>query len=572
MSVRKIFLILLSIICIPALTLAPASWKGVLAQASTINPVTDSILKTPAAADWLRWRRDSAATGYSPLSQIHPRNVNDLQLAWSWAIQAGDAEQEPIVYEGVMYLPQSDGVIHAVNAENGELYWEYRRQLPRGARKGTTRNVTLYGDKLYLATTDAFIIALDAKTGDVAWEKQAGDAGEALTFSSGPIAGNGMVYAGQTCWLGVSQTCSLVALDADSGEIIWKRSSIASPDDPLEHYNTWGGVPYEERAKASFWQSGSYDPDLNIIYWTTASAYPYPEILKGTADGSLLYTNSILALDADSGEIRWFYQMLPRDNFDMDHQGNPILADITIAGEPRKVVYALGKPGILWAFDRETGEFLWYQQLVEHQNLYESINRETGEIKINTSLIPKKIGDSSLVCPGMRGGRLFQTNAYSPLTNFIYSTVSNECNYFTVVPVETASAGVEYGELQTMPGTKGNVGRMSATSAETGEIFWEYDQRAALGSVLTTAGSLIFVGDLHRYFHALDARTGNHLWKIPLSAPVNGYPISYAVDGKQYVAVTVGGNSAGTLHLAKMYPELKSNNGSPVLMVFALGD
>ncbi|NNE38384.1 MAG: PQQ-binding-like beta-propeller repeat protein, partial [Gammaproteobacteria bacterium] len=281
---------------------------------------------------------------------------------------------------------------------------------------------------------------------------------------------------------------------------------------------------------------------------------------------------SILALDADSGDIRWFYQMLPRDNFDMDHQGNPILADITIAGEPRKVVYALGKPGILWAFDRVTGEYLWYQQLVEHQNLYESINRETGEIKINTNLIPKKIGDSSLVCPGMRGGRLFQTNAFNPLTNTIYSTVSNECNYFTVVPLETASAGVQYGELQYMPETSDNVGRISATSAATGDTVWEYDQRAALGSVLTTAGDLVFVGDLHRYFHALNANTGEHLWQIPLSAPVNGYPISYAVNGKQYVAVTVGGSSAGTLHLARMYPELKSRSGSPVLMVFTLSE
>jgi alcohol dehydrogenase (cytochrome c) len=541
-----------------------------LAQSGDFRSITDSMLDNPDPSDWLRWRRDSSASGFSPLSQINRSNVRDLNLAWSWAIQAGDAEQEPIVYQGIMYLPQSDGIVQALDAKTGEMIWEYRRQLPRGTRRGTTRNIVLYDDRLYISTTDAFILALDAQTGELVWETESGDASAALTYSSGPIAGNGMIFAGQTCWLGVSQTCSLIALSAETGKQIWQRSSIAGPGDPDEHNATWGGVPFENRMKASFWLAGSYDADLNLVYWTTASAYPYPEIHKGTGDGALLYSNSILALDADTGEIRWFYQMLPRDNFDMDHQGNPILADITIAGEERKIVYVIGKPGILWAFDRETGEYIWHEQLVEYQNLYDEIDRETGEITINTDLIPKKIGDASLVCPGMRGGRLFQSNAFNPQTNLIYTSVSNECNTFTVVPVEQSSQGVEYGELQYMRDTNGNVGRLSAVSASTGTITWEYNQRAALGSVLTTAGELVFVGDLHRYFRALDATNGEPLWDIPLSAPVNGYPISYAVDGKQYIAITVGGNSAGTLHLARLYPELKSQNGSPVLMVFTL--
>ena len=541
-----------------------------LAQVDDYRPVTDGMLDNPDSSDWLRWRRDNQASGFSPLTQINRDNVKDLKLAWSWAIQEGDAEQEPLVYQGIMYLPQSDGIVQALDASNGEMIWEYRRQLPRGTRRGTTRNVVLYNDHLYMSTTDAYIIALDARTGELVWETESGDAAAALTYSSGPIAGNGMIFAGQTCWLGVSQTCSLIALDAQTGKQVWQRSSIAGPGDPEEHNATWGGLPFEERMKASFWLAGSYDADLNLVYWTTASAYPYPEIHKGTGDGALLYSNSILALDADTGEIRWFYQMLPRDNFDMDHQGNPILADVLIAGEQRKIVYVIGKPGILWAFDRETGEYLWYEQLVEYQNLYDEIDIETGEITINTDLIPKKVGDASLVCPGMRGGRLFQSNAYSPQTNLVYTTVSNECNTFTVVPVEQSSAGVVYGELQYMQGSNGNVGRLSAVSASTGDIAWEYDQRAALGSVLTTAGDLVFVGDLHRYFRALDATNGDLLWGIPLSAPVNGYPVSYAVDDRQFIAVTVGGNSAGTRHLARMYPELKSQNGSPVLMVFNL--
>jgi alcohol dehydrogenase (cytochrome c) len=542
------------------------------AQMPELPLVTDDALKNPDPADWLRWRRDSGATGFSPLSEITSENVGKLNLAWSWAMQQGDAEQEPIIYKGIMYLPHPNGVLQALDGRTGELIWEYRRRLPQGNRGGTTRNITLYQDKLYLTTTDSFLVALDARNGDLVWEKQADDDKEGVTYSAGPIAGNGMIFAGQTCWTVVGRVCSLGAFDAETGEQIWRRESIAGPGDPEEHVATWDGVPYEMRQKASFWQSGSYDPDLDIVYWTTASAYPYPEIQKGAGKGDLLYTNSILALDSRTGSIRWFFQMLPRDNFDMDHQGNPILATVNINGTVRNVVYALGKPGILWAFDREDGSYLWHRQLVEYQNLYENIDSATGSITMNESIIPVKVGDSSLVCPGMRGGRLFQTNAYSPDSNVIYSVVSNECTNFKVIPMEVSSSGLDWSDLQHMEGTNGNVGRLSAVSAETGDILWEYDQRAALGSVLATAGNLIFVGDLHRYFRALDAKNGKVLWEVPLSAPVTGYPVSYEVDGKQYVAVTVGGGSAGTRHMEKLYPELKHSNASTVLMVFSLND
>lgn len=540
------------------------------AQSGSITPVTDSVLNNPSPEDWVRWRRDNAATGYSPLFAITNKNVSKLNLAWSWAMQQGDAEQEPIVYQGIMYLPHPGGVIQALNASSGELVWEYKRKLPRGNRGGTTRNITLYGDKLYLATTDSYLVALDAKTGSLVWEVQAGNDAEAISYSAGPIAGNGMIFAGQTCWSGVTRICSLGAYNAETGTKIWQRESIAGPGDPEEHQATWGGVPYEKRMKSSFWQAGSFDPELGLLYWTTASAYPYPEILKGSGAGDLLYTNSLLALDAKTGAIRWHFQMLPRDNFDMDHQGNPILATVDIDGKPRKVVYALGKPGVLWAFDRENGTYLWHRQLVEDQNLYERIDPETGAITVNESIIPTKVDEVQLICPGMRGGRLFQTNAYNPDTNAIYSVVSNECTNFKVISLELNSQGVDYSDLQYMQGTDENVGRLSAISASTGEVIWEYNQRAALGSVLTTAGGLVFVGDLHRYFRAIDTEDGKVLWEKPLSAPVIGYPISYSVDGKQFVAVTVGGGSPGTLHLASLYPELKHSNGSTILMVFSL--
>ena len=540
------------------------------AQESRFIPVTDAILQDPEPADWLRWRRDNGASGYSPLDQVTRENVQGLRLAWAWAMESGLQEPEPIVYRGVMYLPHTHGVVQALDARTGELIWEYRRNLPDD--DGMTRNIAIYQDKLFLTTGDAFLVALDARTGRLVWEIETGDPSDRVDYSAGPIAGGGKVFAGLTCGTGTSQSCFLSAHDAETGRELWRRESVAGPGDPPEHNATWGGAPYEQRWKASFWLTGSYDPDLNLVYWTTASPYPYPELHKGTGSGALLYSNSILALDADSGTIRWFFQMQPRDNFDMDHQDNPILADVEIDGAMRKVVYVLGKPGILWALDRESGEYLWHRQLVTFQNLYEHIDPTTGEISMNEELIPTEIGDAPLVCPGMRGGKLFQTDAYNPMTNALYSPVSNSCAVFKVVPLDLIVSGVDYSQIEHVPGSNGQVGRLAAVSAATGEILWKYDQRAALGSVLTTAGGLVFVGDLHRYFRAIDAETGRVLWEIPLSAPVTGYPISYAVDGKQYIAVAVGGGNSGTRHLAELYPELKAPNGSNILMVFALGD
>ena len=543
------------------------------AQLADFTPISDDTLNAPDSADWLRWRGNHNANGFSPLDQVKPENVAELQLAWAWTMEAGESEQEPLVYDGIMFLPHTNGKVQALDAINGNLLWEYKRRLPPGMQNATTRGLALYGNKVFVTTDDAFLVALEAETGKLIWEMQTGYPDERVNYSSAPIAADGKVFAGQTCGTGTPHACALMAHDADTGRMLWRRESVAGPGDPAEHNATWGKVPHNMRRKASFWLTGSYDPDLKTVYWTTASPYPYPEILKGTTEGGdLLYSNSILALDADTGDINWFFQMQPRDNFDMDHQDNPILAEVEIDGATRKVVFVLGKPGIQWAFDRETGEYLWHKQLVPFQNLYDYIDPETGAIRMNESLIPKQIGDNSVVCPGMRGGKLFQTDAYNPQTGVIYSPVSNECTNYEVVSLEMSVSGVDYSKIFHMQDSNGQVGRLAAVSAATGEVLWNYDQRAALGSVLATGGGLVFVGDLHRYFRALDASTGKVLWEIPLGSPVTGYPISYAANGKQYVAVGVGGGSAGTRHLAQLYPELNVQHGSSMLLVFALPD
>ena len=549
-----------------------AAVNPVGAQQSDFVPVTDAVLRNPDPADWLSWRRDHSASGYSPLQQVNRQNVGKLGLAWAWPMEDGHQEQEPIVYKGVMYLPHSNNVVQALNARTGELIWEYRRELPEDTTRSGTRNIAIYQDKIFLGTLDGCLVALGARTGSVVWETKVADYQQHNRYTAGPIAADGKVFAGLACRVGSLKSCFMTAHDAATGKQLWRRESIAGPGDPEEHNATWGGVPYEERKKGSFWLAGSYDPDLKLVYWTTGSSYPYPEILRGTGDGAVLYTNSLLALDAETGAMKWFFQMQPRDNFDMDHQDNPILADVEIGGTQRKVVYTLGKTGILWALDRETGDHLWNRQLVAYQNIFQHIDSETGAITMNEKIIPREVRTSQLVCPGMRGGKLFQTDAYNPRTNTIYSPVSNECISFKILPLEVSVSGVDYGRIEHMEGAAGKVGRLTAVSASTGQLLWTYDQRAAIGSVLTTGGGLVFAGDFYRHFRAFDAQTGEVLWELPLSGSVTGYPISYAVDGKQYVAVGAGEGTVGQRHLAGLYPELKAPEGSNILMVFALGN
>ena len=544
------------------------------AQGARFSPVTDEVLRAPSAADWPAWRRDRAGTGYSPLEEITGANVGRLRLAWTTTIEPGALEPEPLVHDGVMYLPHPGDIVQALEAKTGTVIWEYRRRPSGDARGGggLNRNLALYQDKVFVGTSDAHLVALDARTGRLVWDVAVADPRQGYRYTSGPIAGDGRVFASLSCSGNGPARCFVAAHDAATGKELWRRETVAGPGDSAEVNATWKGLPYERRIKASMWMTGSYDPDLKLVYWTTGSALPYTELAKGTPGSTNLYTQSILALKAETGEIAWYRQMVPRDNFDLDHADNPILADVTIRGQRRPVVYTMGKPSVLWAFDRRTGEYLLHRLVVPFQNIYTQIDEKTGAITMNEEIIPTAVGTSQLVCPGMRGGKIFQAKAFNPRADAIYSAVSLACSHFEFLPLDKSASGVNWDRMEPMPGSNGNAGRLAAVRASTGELLWTHDQRVPIGSVLTTAGDLVFAGDFHRYFRAFDAQSGKVLWEIPLSGPVEGYPISYAAGGRQYVAVSAGGGSVGQRHLAQLYPDVKASTGSNVLMVFALGD
>ena len=341
-------------------------------------PVTDAMLQNPSPDDWLMWRRTLDGWGYSPLDQIDRDNVGTLRMVWSRAVTGGKAT--PLVYDGVLYMPQSSDLIQALDAVTGDLKWEYRRDLPDdvyeyvGGNARNNRNIAIYDRFIINTSDDTYVFGLDATTGKVAWETKIFDYQETPAgHSSGPIIAAGKVISGRSCRpRGGPESCVLVAHDARTGAELWRTSTIARPGEPGDE--TWGGVPFEKRLHVGSWMPPSYDPQLRLIYQGTSVTSPAPKFLLGGTENTHLYHNSTLALDVDTGEIKWYYQHL-NDHWDLDHPFERILVDTAVApnpdavswinpriqpGEVRKVITGIpGKTGVVYTLDRETGEFLW---------------------------------------------------------------------------------------------------------------------------------------------------------------------------------------------------------------------
>ncbi len=562
-------------------------------------PVTDAMLQDPDPADWPMWRRTLDGWGYSPLDQVNRGNVGELQMAWSRALPQGTQEVTPLAYGGVVYMPTLTDIIQALDATNGDLVWEYRRDLPDdvyefvGGNARSMRNIAIYDRQIINISDDDYAYALDVETGDVVWETQIFDYQETPAgHSSGPIIADGRVISGRSCRpRGGPESCVLVAHDARTGEELWRRRTVPAPGEPGDE--TWGGVPYERRVHVGSWIPASYDPELRLIFQGTSVTSPAPKFMLGGVENTHLYHNSTLALDVETGEIRWFYQHL-NDHWDLDHPFERLLVDTAVApdpdavswinpriqpGEVRRVVTGVpGKTGVVYTLDRETGEFLWATPTVS-QNVINDIDGVTGAVTENAEVTFTALGQEVLACPTWAGGKDWEAGAYSPLTNTMYMPLRNTCARMLAtddVRSERARAltaggqgGLEIYALaarhQITPG-EDDLGTVYAVSAETGRTVWLHEQRAATMSVMTTGGGLVFGGDVNGRFRALDQETGAVLWEINLGSPVVGFPITYAVDGRQYVAVNTG--AGGGINL-RMTPELRPSVGS-VLFVFAL--
>ena len=575
-------------ILVAAATVVAAA-PPVLAQEDRIRPVTDAELEDPSPDEWLMWRRTLDGWGYSPLDQIDRGNVGDLRMVWSRALGPGRQQGTPLVRDGVMFMPNPQDVIQAIDAVTGDLVWEYRRDRPDdlaeymiGTLIDTNRNVAIHGELIFDTTMDDHIVALHAETGEVVWDTEILDYRvNPANQTSGPIVAGGKVFSGRSCDpRGGPDGCVITAHDAATGEELWRTRLIPAPGEPGDE--TWGDVPFEERRHVGSWMVPSVDPELNLVYVGTSVTSPAPKFLLGGTDLTHLYHNSTLALDADTGEIVWYYQHM-NDHWDLDHPFERLLVDTAVSpdasavawinprlqpGEERRVVTGIpGKTGIVYTLDRETGEFLWATPTIV-QNVVSGIDGATGAVTENAELIFTAAGQQVLACPHASGGKDWEAGAYSPRTNTMYMPLRNVCSRMMAMaaPDEQDEARRLYAiawRAELAPGYD-DVGSVQAISAETGQVVWNYQQRAATMALAATGGGLVFGGDVNGRFRAFDDRTGDILWEINLGSPVSGFPITYAVDGRQYVAV-----STGSGRFLELTPELRpsANNN---LFVFAL--
>ncbi len=562
--------------------------RAVIAQPqSEFVPVTDRVLQNPDPADWLMWRRTLDTWGFSPLTEVSRKNVASLRMVWTRALGPGIQEGTPLVYRGVMYFPNPSDLVQAINAASGDLLWEYRRSLPADLGEyfpvpSINRNLAIFGDSIIDTSSDDYLYALDARSGKLQWETKLFDYRHGAQQTSGPIVANGKVISGRGCEPeGSPAACVILAHDAKTGRELWRRPTIAAAGS--EDGKSWGDTPNDERWHVGAWMVPSYDPELNLVFVGTSVTSPAPKFAIAGNDKKYLYHNSTLALNADTGEVVWYYQHIV-DHWDLDHPFERLLVETVVApdrkevtwinprvrsGERRKVVTGIpGKTGVVYTLDRATGEFLWARPTVD-QNVLQKIDALTGEATVNPDTTFVEIGQTRFVCPSTLGGKNWPSGTYSPLGNVMFFPLQNTCMMSTAIlsrPSFDSLYGLKNAE-QVAPNHT-NVGTIYAISVESGKTLWKYEQRAAMLSLLSTAGGLIFGGDANGRFRAFDQQAGKVLWEVNLGSPISGYPVSFAVGNKQYIAVSTG-SSLTAMGANRLTPELHPSLGNN-LFVFAL--
>ena len=588
-----------------ASTFAPAD-NGTAEVASgpgvtDFTPVTEAMLLDPDPADWLWFSRTADAQRFSPLDQINRSNVAQLGLAWSRTLPEGLTETIPTVYNGVMFLTLPGSSIVALDATNGDLLWEYKREYanPGAGGSGRSKTLAIFDDMIYFTAPDETIVAIDARDGSLRWEASVAGRGN----TTGAIVVEGKVLSSGTCGGGraTRANCNITAHDAYTGELAWTFMLTQEANDAgPTGVDTWYGVPEEERRASSWGLPGSYDAETGLLYWSVANPSPYtrlerhggPDVAPTMAPVDL-YSNSTLASDPATGELVWYYQHLPGDDWDSDMNEERIVLRTKVSpdpahvpwissklkpGEERDIVVNIGEPGGLWALDKRSGEFLWATPFPEASDsfLLSDIDVDTGATIINRELIIDRPGAHRILC--YFNTRSYWPGAYSPKTNSLYMSYIKNCLNMTAAAPATATtpATPESRIGIVKPGVPlEELNGMAKVNMETGEITqWPTGPIPNNSAILATAGDLIFWGDINRRYRAQDAESGEILWETVVGGPISVSNITYAVDGKQYVAVLTGQNlSHPGLNTGTMGPiqlGLRNNLGGNGVYVFAL--
>jgi alcohol dehydrogenase (cytochrome c) len=515
--------------------------------------------------NWLTYHGTYDGQRFSSLNQINAANVKNLKVAWMFqsgviglvATPATYAfEATPIVVDGVMFVSGYDGYVWALNAANGRLLWQYRHAIPLDVPLccgNVNRGVAIASGKVFATTQNGHIVALDARTGKMVWDKPFVDvrAGESATIA--PLVVKNMVIVGSSgAEYGVRG--HIDAFSLESGERVWRRYTIPKPGDPgAESWQDKEKTAWE-RGGGAAWITGTYDPELDLLYWGTAN--PGPDFDGSARPGDNLYTNSVLALDPDDGSIKWHYQWTPHDVWDYDGVNENILFE----EGGRKLLAHFDKNGHAFVLDRATGKLVraWPFARVT----WGSIDPATGRVAVK--LTPTREGVE--ICPGPAGAKEWPHAAFSPATGLLYTPVVEQCGVFSTARTEFKESMPYWGGAVDNRRLDG-WGHVKAFEPATGKEVWSWKSpHPVLSSLLTTGGDLVFAGEASGEFDAFHARTGQLLWQFQTGNGIHGSPMTYTVGGKQYVAVPTGWGG----WIKGFAPELYGAPRGHALVVFAL--
>jgi alcohol dehydrogenase (cytochrome c) len=507
------------------------------------KPVTQQELAQPADGDWLMYRRTYNGWGYSPLSQITAANVGGLKPVWTLATGQVEGHQAPpIVNNGVMFVATPGNQVLAIDAKKGELLWRFKRPIPEDMLllHPTSRGVGLLGDKVYFAAADTVLIALDAKTGKEVWKAPVEDYTHGYYMSLAPLVSDGKVMVGVSGGeLGVRGF--VAAFDAETGTPLWKTYTIPAPGEPGSE--TWPKGDQWKTGGGSVWITANYDPETNLSFWGTGNGGPW---MGDQRPGDNYYTSSVLALDTATGKIKGYHQYHPNDSWDWDEVSPPILVDYQHNGKPIKGLVDVARDGYLWELERTTDKinFIDGKPFVK-QNVFLSLDPETGRPNVDPTRQPAT-GKKADFCPSLWGGKDWPPVAYSPKTRFLYIPANdNLCGTSIGEPVTYTPGQRFVGATTTLyiaPGAD-HIGELQAWNLDTEQKVWSHPfaNSQLWGPVLATGGGVVFAGGTNdRYFRAFDGSNGKILWEFRTGSGVNGVPVSFQIDGKQYIAVQSG--------------------------------
>jgi alcohol dehydrogenase (cytochrome c) len=520
----------------------------VVAAAATLtaqSTVTwDRLLKADSEPhNWLTYSGNLFNQRHSQLTQITPNNVRNLELAWVWQARSLEKyEATSIVNDGILYTVQAPNDLVALDAVTGRPFWTYAHAVPATWRTccgRVNRGVAIADGKVFMGTVDAQLVAVDAKSGQLVWKTAVSTGDTRVSMTLAPQIVKDKVIVG-TAGGDMGIRAFIAAFDLKTGKEVWRFYTIPGPGEP--GHDTWAGESWKEGG-AAIWNIGAYDPELNLTYWGTGN--PYPDWDGRNRRGDNLYSDSVVALDADTGALKWYYQFTPHDEIDYDSTQVPILADVQYEGKPRKVMMWANRNGIMYLLDRVTGQFLKGKP-------YVAVNWMNGfDAKGRPNRLPDKVPspEGTLLQPTVFGGTNWAPASYSPRTGLFYVAVTENSSTLAVLGEFPRTAGQnpraypmgQANLTQNFNHESESHGAIRAYDPLTLEKKWEFPlSDITWAGVLTTATDLVFSGGKEGVFLALDARSGKLLWKASLGGQVNSGPMSYAVNGRQYVTVAAG--------------------------------